>query len=260
MEPGLEGRACVVTGASRGIGRATARRLASKGADVLLVGRDAAALAEAAAEAGGVALVADVTEPDAAERIVATCVERFGALHVLVNNAGAMTRRPLDELSDTEWQAQWDLNVMGPMRLMRAGAPHMVEAGYGRIVNVSSSAGKRPSRGNAAYSVTKAAQLSLSRVYADALAPQGVLVNAIAPGPVATELWTGPGGIADQVASERGVAREEAVAAHAGGLPVRRLGSPEEIADVIVFLCSPAASFVAGVAWSVDGGAVATIV
>src|SRR5215207_3960418 len=148
------------------------------------------------------------------------------------------------------------LNVLGPWRLMRAVGPPMGERGWGRVVNVSSSAGKRPSSIGAAYSVTKAAELSLSRVFADAYAGRGVLVNAIAPGAVASELWVGEGGLADQRAAAADSAREEVLAAQGAKLPVGRMGTPEEIAAVIAFLCSERAAFVSGAAWSVDGGTV----
>jgi 3-oxoacyl-[acyl-carrier protein] reductase len=260
MDLGLDSRACVVTGATRGIGLATARALRAEGARVLLVGRDGDELARVSAACGGEPLVADVTAPGDAERIVATCVERLGGLDVLVNNAGTSAVRPLDELTDADWHAQWELNVLGPLRLMRLAAPRMAAAGWGRIVNVSSSSGKRPSLTNAAYSVTKAAQLSLSRVFADAYAGQGVLVNAVAPGATASGLWTGEGGLADQAAAARGATREEALAAQAAKIPLGRLATPEEIAAVVVFLCSAQASTVAGAAWSADGGTVPTIV
>nr|MBA3306483.1 SDR family oxidoreductase [Thermoleophilaceae bacterium] len=193
---------------------------------------------------------------DAGVRLAARCAERFGAPEVLVNNAGTSAVRPLEELTDDEWQAQWELNVMAPLRLKRAAAPGMVERGFGRVVNVSSSSGKRPSASNAAYSVAKAAQLALSRVWADALAGQGVLVNSITPGPIETPLWLGAGGLAEQSAGASGGSREEALAAAAGKLPLGRFGTPEEVAAVIVFLCSDAAANVAGASWSVDGGAV----
>ena len=272
MELGIEGRAGIVTGASRGIGLATARALAGEGARVLLSGRDSDALSAAAQACGDAAqqaghdregaaapLALDVTDPDAGQRLVGACRERFGAVDLLVNNAGATRRRPLDELTDAEWQAQWDLHVMASMRLMRAAAPVMAERGWGRIVNVSSSSGKRPSPSNAAYSVTKAAQLSLSRVFADEYAAQGVLVNAVTPGVVETGLWLDEGGLADQSAEAAGTSREEALAAAAAKVPLGRFGTEEEIAAAIVFLCSERASNVAGAAWSVDGGSVPVI-
>ena len=262
MDLGLAGKACIVTGATRGIGLATARMLVGEGARVLLVARGAGAGARVAAELGEgcASLAADVTDPSAGDRIVAACVERFGSVDVLVNNAGTSFVRSLEELSDDDWQGQWELHVMAPMRLMRAAGPLMAQAGGGRIVNVCSSAGKRPSLTNPAYAVTKAAQLSLSRVFADRYAADGVLVNAVAPGAVTSPLWTAPGGLADQAAQARGISHDEALAAQAGKIPLGRLAEPEEVAAVIVFLCSQRASTVTGAAWSADGGTVATIV
>ena len=262
MDLGLAGRACVVTGASRGIGLATARMLAAEGARVLLSARGEERLERAVAECPGEAhaLALDVTAADAGERTVAACEERFGGIDVLVNNAGTTRMASLDELGDEDWQEQWELNVMGPMRLMRAAAPRMAERGGGRIVNVSSSSGKRPSGSMGAYSVAKAAQLSLSRLYADAWAAKGVLVNAVAPGPVEGSMWLERGGLADQAAAAKGVSRDELLEGRRKSIPVGRMGTEEEVAAVIVFLCSARASNVVGAAWSVDGGSVQTIV
>jgi 3-oxoacyl-[acyl-carrier protein] reductase len=242
MDLGISGRTAVVTGASRGIGAATVKLLEAEGARVIGVSRGA-----------GV----DVTAPDAAERIAELA---GGDVDVLVNNAGTSFARSLDELTDEDWNGQWELHVMASMRLMRAFAPGMAERGWGRIVNVASSAGKRPSLTNAAYSVTKAAQLSLSRVFADTYAAKGVLVNAVAPGAVGSSLWMAEGGLADQTAAARGISREEALEAQAAKGPLGRFAEPEEIAAVVVFLCSARASMVTGAAWSVDGGTVATII
>jgi 3-oxoacyl-[acyl-carrier protein] reductase len=260
MDLGLDGKMCVVTGASRGIGFEVGRSLCSEGAQVLFVGRDADALVEAVDGCGGEYLAGDVTDPEVAERIVATCAEQMGGIDVLVNNAGTSFARSLDELTDEDWQGQWDLHVMAPMRLMRAAAPRMARRGGGRIVNVCSSAGKRPSLTNPAYSVTKAAQLSLSRVFADSYASENVLVNAVAPGAVASSLWIGPDGLAAQIAAARGGTPDEALAAQAGKIPLGRLAEPREIADIVVFLCSARASTVTGAAWSADGGTVPIIV
>src|SRR4051794_8637544 len=197
MDLGLSGKACIVTGASSGIGAAVTRMLRAEGADVLGIARRSADFQ------------ADVTDPDAAERIVSECERRFGRVDVLVNNAGTSDVMALEDLTDEEWELQWQLNVIGPMRLMRAAVPGMADRGWGRIVNVASSAGKRPSLRNPAYTVTKTAQLALSRVYADTYAGKGVLVNAVAPGPTATELWTAEGGIADQQAQRAGTSLEE---------------------------------------------------
>jgi 3-oxoacyl-[acyl-carrier protein] reductase len=245
MNLGLEGRVCVVTGGTRGIGAATARMLAQEGATVLSVSRH------------GADVELDVTAPDAGERLLAACPDRPWAL---VNSAGMSRARALDDLTDADWQEQWELHVMAPMRLMRALAPVMAEAGGGRIVNVSSSSGRRPSgRLDAAYSVTKAAQLSLSRVFADAFAAKGVLVNAVAPGAIEGELWKEEGGLADQIAARTGKTRDEVLESTRSSPPVGRMGTDDEVAAVIAFLCSERASNVAGAAWAVDGGTVPTI-
>jgi 3-oxoacyl-[acyl-carrier protein] reductase len=260
MDLGLEGKVCVVTGATRGVGLEVARRLCAEGARALLVGRDAEALARAAKGCDAEYLAGDVTDPDVDERIVATCAEQMGGIDVLVNNAGTSFARALDELTDADWHGLWELHVMAPMRLMRAAAPRMADRGGGRIVNVCSSAGKRPSLTNPAYSVTKAAQLSLSRVFADSYAAENVLVNAVAPGPVASPLWTAEGGLADQNAAAKGISREEALQEQTDKVPLGRFAQSQEIADVIVFLCSERASTVTGAAWSADGGAFASII
>ena len=266
MDLGITGRAAIVTGASQGIGRATAARLVAEGADVLCVARGADRLDRAAREIGAsgpgraVAHAADVTDPGAGEAIVAACLDAFDRVDVLVNNAGTSRPVPLDELTDEDWQSQYALHVLGPHRLMAAAAPRMAAAGWGRIVNVTSSAGKRPSLTNVAYAVTKAGQLSLSRAYADAYAARGVLVNAVAPGATSSELWVGEGGLADQVAAQKGIGRDEALAGQAAKIPLGRFAQPEEIADVVAFLCSDRCGAVTGAAWSADGGAVAIII
>ena len=266
MDLGLAGRGCVVTGASRGIGRETARQLCSEGARVLLVARSEDRLAEATEEAraaGGeaAALALDVTDAEAGERMLAAASERFGGLDVLVNNAGAASWRDLEEVPEEDWRAQFELNVMAPLRAMRAAIPGMVERGWGRVVNVSSTAGKRPSAAMPEYSVAKAAELSLSRLFADRYAKQGVLVNAICPGPVEAELWMEPGGLLDQSKEMSGAkSREDALASAGAKRPIGRLAEVGEIASAIVFLCSQRASYVSGAAWSVDGGTVQVII
>jgi 3-oxoacyl-[acyl-carrier protein] reductase len=270
MDLGLKGRACAITGASRGIGRETARLLCAEGAAVLLVGRNEERLKAAREEAltaggesGGRAetLALDVTAEDAGEQMLAAAVEHFGGLNVLVNNAGGAQWRDLDDVPDEDWYAQYELNVMAPLRAMRAATPPMAERGWGRIVNVCSTAGKRPSAAMPEYSVAKAAELSLSRLFADRYAKSGVLVNAICPGPVEGELWMEPGGLLDQSHQMSGAESREAALETAGSKrPIGRLAEVGEIAAAIVFLCSERASYVSGAAWSVDGGTVQVII
>ena len=221
------------------------------------------AAAETAGAAGGAVatLALDVTDPDAGERMLAAATEAFGALDVLVNNAGAARWRDLDDVPEEDWRAQYELNVIAPLRAMRAAIPPMVERGWGRVVNVCSTAGKRPSAAMPEYSVAKAAELSLSRLFADRHARDGVLVNAICPGPVESEMWMEPGGLLDQSHRMSGAASREAALAEAGAKrPIGRLAQAEEIAGAIVFLCSERASYVSGAAWSVDGGTVQVII
>jgi 3-oxoacyl-[acyl-carrier protein] reductase len=270
MNLGLAGRACAVTGASRGIGRETALQLCAEGANVLLVARDEQRLREvqeeadgAGAKAGGRAAVLglDVTVDDAGERILAAGTESFGGLDVLVNNAGFARWRDLDDVPDEDWRAQYEISVMAPLRAMRAAAPAMAERGWGRIVNVCSTSGKRPSALMPEYSVAKAAELSLSRLFADRYAAGGVLVNAICPGPTESEMWMAPEGLLDQSQAISGAgSRAEALQAAGSKRPIGRLADPAEIAAAIVFLCSERASYVSGAAWSVDGGTVQVII
>ena len=270
MDLGLKGRACVVTGASRGIGAETAKLLRAEGANVLLVARneerlrtaaDAARAAGANSEARAETLVLDITDEDAGERMLSAATDHFGHLDVLVNNAGSAQWRDLDDVPDEDWHAQYELNVMAPLRAIRAAAPAMAERGWGRIVNVCSTAGKRPSSAMPEYSVAKAAELSLSRLFADRYAKSGVLVNAICPGPVESEMWMEPGGLLDQSQAMSGDAsREQALATAGSKRPIGRLAESAEIASAIVFLCSERASYVSGAAWSVDGGTVQVII
>ncbi len=270
MDLGLAERGCLVTGASRGIGAETSRLLCAEGASVLLVGRDEARLidateraAAAGASVGGRAayLALDVTCEGAGERMLGDASERFGSLDVLVNNAGRASWRDLDDVPAEDFRDQYELSVMAPLATMRAAAPQMARRGWGRIVNVCSSAAKRPSPAMPEYSVAKAAELSLSRLFAERYASRGVLVNAICPGPVASEMWLRPGGLLDGAHKlSAASSREEALEAVGSKRPIGRLAEVGEIAGAIVFLCSERASYVSGAAWSVDGGTVQVII
>ena len=246
MELGLNDRVCLVTGSTGGIGLATARLLVAEGARVVTHGRG-----EAPGVGQALHVAADFLEPGAPEAVVA----EVGPIDVLVNNVGAAYVAAFEELTDAQWDEMWQLNVMSFVRSIRAVLPAMRERGGGAIVNVSSTAGKRPSTGMPNYSVTKAAVLSLSRLVADLYAKDGIRCNAVTPGPTATEAWLGEGGLAEQQGE-----REAVLENVAAGRPLGRLAEPEEIAAVIVFLCSGAASYVTGSAWSADGGTVPIII
>jgi 3-oxoacyl-[acyl-carrier protein] reductase len=250
MDLNLTGKVCVVTGSTGGIGLETARLLVAEGARVVTCGRSGA---PGVGEALHVA--ADLAELGAPEALVEEAVRELGALDVLVNNVGFAVQARFEDVPDEEWDSMWQLNVMSYVRAIRAALPHL-RTSRGTIVNVSSTAGKRPSTGMPHYSVTKAAVLSLSRLVADLYAGDGIRCNAVTPGPTATEAWLGEGGLADQQGGER----DEVLAKVGAGRPLGRLAEPEEIAAVIAFLASPRASYVTGAAWSADGGTVPIII
>jgi 3-oxoacyl-[acyl-carrier protein] reductase len=264
MDLGLGGRAILITGASGGIGLATARAVAREGARVAIAARSEDRLAAACAELlalgapDALAVPADLAVPGEPERAVAAAAERFGGLDALVCNVGYAEARRLDDLTDADWEASFQVNLMTHVRAVRAALPLLRASDQARIAMVASTAGKRPSTGMPDYSVMKAALLSFSRLVADLEAKNGVLVNAICPGPTATDAWLAAGGLADQ--TKGAGTREEALAKAGAGRPIGRLAEPEEIADVIALLVSARSSYVTGAAWGVDGGTVPVII
>jgi NAD(P)-dependent dehydrogenase (short-subunit alcohol dehydrogenase family) len=248
MDLGLRDKVCLVTGSTGGIGLQVARQLQEEGAVVITSGRRTNGI-------GDLHVALDLGRPGEPERLVRTASERFGRVDCLVNNVGGTRIRRLVELTDDDWQASFELNLMSAVRATRSALPGMIEQARGTIVNVSSTAAKRPSGAMPDYSVMKAALLSFSRLVADLHASDGIRCNAVTPGPTATEAWVGDGGLADQQGDRAAV-----LARVAGGRPLGRLAEPEEIASVIVFLCSDRSSYVTGAAWSADGGTVPIIV
>jgi NAD(P)-dependent dehydrogenase (short-subunit alcohol dehydrogenase family) len=257
-------RTALITGSSRGIGRATAVALARRGVRVALAARGATDLEAAAADVAAAGPDPLVKTCDFAEP--AAILSLFGRLEaagfspdILVNNVGVARIASFEEVDDEEWRRNWEINVMSAVRCCRLALPAMKERGWGRVVNVSSSAGKRPSARWAAYAPTKAALQGLTIVLADELGRTGVTVNAVCPGPVRSSLWTAADGLWSSIA-QGGEGREEALRRVESDLPGGRLGAPEEVAEVISFLCSDSASWIHGAVLSVDGGSVRLVV
>lgn len=245
-EDGLEGAVAIVTGAARGIGLSIARALAARGAAVVVADIGAAPAEAAAREltATGAAAWArpvDVADPASVAALAEAVLARFGRIDVLVNNAGIGRVSPFLETSFEDWSRTVAVNLTGAFLMAQTCARHMAARGSGRIVNITSTSGLRGGRGRAAYGSAKAGLDLLTKVMAVELAARGVNVNAVAPGPTETEMVK-----AAHDAATR--------AAYGAAIPAGRYGTPEEIADVVVFLCSDAARYVHGQTLAVDGG------
>ncbi len=238
----LDGAVAVVTGGGSGIGRATAVRFASEGASVAVLDRDADAADAVANEVGGAAHTVDVRDGDAMSAAVRAVAERHGRLDVLVNNAGTGDLRPMHTVDDKVWHRLLDVNLTGTFNGMRAAVPLMLEAGRGAIVNNASLSGLVPTRNEAAYSAAKAGVIALTKSGALEYGP-AVRVNCVAPGHIRTPLTA----VWDQFPDTF-----EPIAA---ALPLGRIGEPDEVAEVILFLASARAGYVTGQTIVVDGGA-----
>jgi len=238
------GKVALITGASRGLGRAAAARLLERGAAVAVNVRDVERAEAVARELGTRAFAApgDVADPAAVREMVARTLDRFGRLDILVNNAALALSTRFETISEEEWRRAMDVNVTAPFLLIRAVLPAMKAAGAGRIVNISSTAGKSVSTlGGAHYTTSKAALLGLTRAAAKELGKHGITVNAICPGLIDTELT-------------RENASPDELAAYARGFPIQRLGQPIEVADLICFLASDAAGYITGASLDINGG------
>ncbi len=242
----LKGKTAIITGASRGIGRACALRLAGAGASVVLHGTNAQKLADLKAEiiaAGGRAevFVGDVADPNTGPAAVAFTLDKFGSVDVLVNNAGINTRAPTLEMSLEDWNRVIDVNLNGTLHFCRAVLPEMIRQKGGKIVNVSSTTAKTPHQNAApAYGASKAAVNYLTMHLAYEMAPHGIRVNAVCPGPVETDM-----------SAQWSTDYREKVTA---GVPLGRLGTAQDIAEIVLFLASEQSAFITGESINANGG------
>jgi 3-oxoacyl-[acyl-carrier protein] reductase len=266
MDLGLKDKVVLITGASKGIGKAIAQEFATEGAKVALSARGAEELERAAAEirqAGGTALAiaADATNAADVKRMVDETVARFGTVHVLVNNAGGIgSFASFEELTDADWLAILDLNIMSAVRATRAVIPQMKRQRWGRIINISSESGIQPDPMMPHYNASKAALNNLTKSLSKAYAKDGILVNTVSPAFIMTPLVEE---MLDNLAKQKGVSREQAerefLAVNRPHIELKRAGRGDEVASAVVYLASEKASYITGTNLRVDGGSVASV-
>jgi len=253
----LAGRHAVVTGASRGIGAAIASALAGEGARVSLLARDEARLSELAEKLGGVqvasSVTADVTDAESVRAAFAAAAERFGPPHILVNNAGQAASARLTDTDDALWNRIMAVNVTGVFLCTRQALPHMLQQGFGRIVNIASTAGLRGAAYISAYAASKHAVIGLTKSLALELASKSITVNAVCPGYTDTDIVTRA---VANIATKTGRSRNEALETLLATNPQHRLITPEEVAHTVLWLCAPGTESVTGQSIVLAGGEV----
>lgn len=260
MDLGLAGKVAVVTGGSKGIGKATALELAREGASVVICARGAEALAAAEDEIRVVApgevlaVVADVTSAAAARQVIGAAVARFERLDILINNAGAAAAASFEAVDDQQWAADLDLKLLGAVRFSREAIPHMRAAGGGRIVNLTAVSGKQPGAGSLPTSVSRAAGIALTKAMSRDLARYSILVNTVCIGLVKSAQIE-----RSALARFPDLPLDQAYERMGEGVPLGRVGEAREVAALIAFLCSPLGGYVTGAAINVDGGASGTV-
>ena len=256
MEIRLDGKAALVSGASMGIGLAIAEEFATSGADVAMIARRLEPLEKAAAniaERTGrktVAIRCDVRNADQVEDAFAQATQAFGRIDILVNNAGTSNAHPFMEVTDEQWQEDLDLKLFAAIRFIRLAWPGMKERQYGRIINVLNTGAKAPRPASAPTSVTRAAGMALTKALAGEYAPHNVLINAMLVGQIVSDQW-----VRRHKAQGANVPFEEFTAKQGANIPLGRMGTAEEFANLACFLASDAAGFITGTAINVDGGA-----
>jgi len=262
MDTGLRGKVAMISGASRGIGLAIARGLAAEGASLSLSARRAAGVEEAAGKLAaefGVRCVATATDlgtEDGAARWVDATVRDLGGVDVLVNNAGAVHGGPFLTATNAEWMASFEAKLIGYVAVSRHAFPHLVRRGGGRVVNVIGIAGVQPFPNHMMAGVGNAALMNFTKSLAEEGAPHGILVTGVSPGPVRTERWDG---LLVEWGRAGGITPAEAERERVRDIPLRRVGEPEEVANVVVFMASGLSSYITGTVIAVDGGMIRTV-
>jgi len=262
MDLQLQGRTAIVLASTKGLGRATALALAGEGAHVVISGRDQDALEwlrQEIADMTGeppLAVPTDVTAAADIEQLVKQTVERHGKVDILINNAGGPAAGSFDQLTDEQWQQAFELNLLSYVRAIRAVLPHMRQQKFGRIVNFASSSFKQPIEQLILSNTFRTGVVGLAKTLASELGPDGILINTIGPGRIATDRVA----FLDEKQAERqGLTADEVRRKHEANIPLGRYGEPEEFARVVIFLASPANSYVTGQSLLVDGGMVRAI-